>query len=438
MLQKLEICGLRGFANKQELKFAIPNAFPGSGLTLIVGPNNSGKSSIIEALNALTAKDHSPPPFHEGKRNKQADEKIEIKATTTYGSIKCLQTASVGGSHTELQPKPPIQNFPNIYVLPSRRYFAPFFTNSSVNRANYTSYFSENLRGIQTNQFSQRLTHAYLLNHKKFNSLLNEVIDSPLDWIIDQDSHGQHYIKFKKNDYYHNSEGLGDGLISLLFIIDALYDSSPRNVIVIDEPELSLHPPLLKKIAKLFIKFSQDRQIIVSTHSSYFIDLLMFENKGSIARVHLKEGNSTISQLSEGTQSKLVNLFKNQNNPHILGLDAREVFFLDDKVILVEGQDDVIFYPKIADQLSVEIKGNFFGWGVGGVTNMPLIAQLLKELGFQHVVGILDAKNETKLKELNEKFQEFSFFSIPADDIRTKSDKPNQKGLLDVERKNSR
>jgi hypothetical protein len=71
------------------------------------------------------------------------------------------------------------------------------------------------------------------------------------------------------------------------------------------------------------------------------------------------------------------------NNPHILGLDAREAFFLEEQIILVEGQEDVVFYKKIAKDLNFEINGNFFGWGVGGADNMSIVAQMLKELGFK-------------------------------------------------------
>ena len=35
----------------------------------------------------------------------------------------------------------------------------------------------------------------------------------------------------------------------------------------------------------------------------------------------------------------------------LLGLDARETLFREDGVIVVEGQEDVIYYPKILDQL---------------------------------------------------------------------------------------
>jgi chromosome segregation ATPase len=51
-LEKIEIIGFRGFSSKQIVQFSIPNGALGSGLTIITGANNSGKSSIIECLKA--------------------------------------------------------------------------------------------------------------------------------------------------------------------------------------------------------------------------------------------------------------------------------------------------------------------------------------------------------------------------------------------------
>ena len=53
MLTTLQIEGLRGFVTKQSLRFSVPNNQYGSGLTVIVGANNSGKSSILEAIRAV-------------------------------------------------------------------------------------------------------------------------------------------------------------------------------------------------------------------------------------------------------------------------------------------------------------------------------------------------------------------------------------------------
>lgn len=66
---------------------------------------------------------------------------------------------------------------------------------------------------------------------------------------------------------------MGEGIVSIFAIVDSLYDSKPGDVIVIDEPELSLHPALQKRVNNLLCRFASDRQIVVSTHSPYFIDL---------------------------------------------------------------------------------------------------------------------------------------------------------------------
>jgi hypothetical protein len=130
----------------------------------------------------------------------------------------------------------------------------------------------------------------------------------------------------------------------------------------------------------------------------------------------------------------LVGFLDDRNNPHVLGLDAREAFFLEDGVILVEGQEDVVLYRRIADQLGIEIDGDFFGWGVGGAEKMRTIAALLSELGFEKVVGLLDGDRASLLPELEREFQHFHFHVIPADDIRTKpptKPRPAVLGILD-------
>jgi DNA repair exonuclease SbcCD ATPase subunit len=51
MLKKLSIEYYKGFYEQQSIEFSIPNRKnEGSGLTLIVGPNNTGKTTIINVL----------------------------------------------------------------------------------------------------------------------------------------------------------------------------------------------------------------------------------------------------------------------------------------------------------------------------------------------------------------------------------------------------
>ncbi|MCD8209931.1 MAG: AAA family ATPase, partial [Prevotella sp.] len=70
MIEEISCCGYRGFAQKQVLKLAIPdNEKRGSGLTVLIGPNGGGKSTIVECFSKINQKKAS---FSEGKRNKLA------------------------------------------------------------------------------------------------------------------------------------------------------------------------------------------------------------------------------------------------------------------------------------------------------------------------------------------------------------------------------
>lgn len=84
--------------------------------------------------------------------------------------------------------------------------------------------------------------------------------------------------------------------------------------------------------------------------------------------------------------------------------------------------------------LGMKLKGEVFGWGVGGAEKMELIAQILHELGFKSVVGILDSNKAELVGPLQGRFPGYRFLTLPAEDIRTK---PGRKasnavvGLLD-------
>jgi hypothetical protein len=138
--------------------------------------------------------------------------------------------------------------------------------------------------------------------------------------------------------------------------------------------------------------------------------------------------------LTEDTVKRLRGFLENVNNPHVLGINACEVFFLDDRVVLVEGQEDVVFLERVQRSLNARIDGNLFGWGVGGAENMEAIASVLHELGFSKVVGQLDGNRSDLATQLSLRFPAFHFFAIAADDIRTKEAsgaKASVRGLLD-------
>lgn len=124
MLTMLDVVGLRGFSTKQTLTFAIPNGIPGSGLTVLVGPNNAGKSTVIEALNAISHQGQSPS-FTQGRRNQAAGDLVSIRAIGDQGEIT-LESVQSGSSETRFQDDGGTRVL-NLLILPSRRAFNPYF-----------------------------------------------------------------------------------------------------------------------------------------------------------------------------------------------------------------------------------------------------------------------------------------------------------------------
>ena len=431
-VKSLTLKGLRGFSSEQSLRLAKPSGELGSGLTILVGPNSGGKSTIVEALRAFSkGKDVS---FSEGKRNKEAGDRVLIQVKLDTGDKVELKTLESGGSKTEFEPKTS-QLRDKLYVLPSRRYFSPYFVYStSMDRQQYSQLLESEARGrgARLDVFAVRLFNA-LQNQKEFNQVLQKVMDPVPDWNIDESDEEHSYLKVNAGGQYHTSEGMGEGIISLLFIVDALYDSVDGDIIVIDEPELSLHPTYQRRLAILFAEYAKNRQIVYATHSPYFADFHYLSNGAEIARVHKSNGGSTISQLSRETADSLSGLLKNKNNPHILGLNAREALFLEDRVVLVEGQEDVVYYTQLVKDIAPKLENRFFGWGVGGAGNIETISSLLHDLGFNKVAVIVDKNKRDLLPDLKKKFKEYYFDSIPAEDVRTKEEKTSKEtyGLFD-------
>ena len=91
---------------------------------------------------------------------------------------------------------------------------------------------------------------------------------------------------------YHFS----DGTIRFICLATALLQPNLPSTIVIDEPELGLHPYALDLLAELFRETSQRTQLIVSTQSAY---LLNHFNPEETVVVDREEGASRFRRLEK-------------------------------------------------------------------------------------------------------------------------------------------
>jgi len=67
---------------------------------------------------------------------------------------------------------------------------------------------------------------------------------------------------------------LSDGTLRWLCLLTILLHPDPPPLVCIEEPELGLHPDMIRPLVKLLIDASQRMQLIVTTHSDALVDEL--------------------------------------------------------------------------------------------------------------------------------------------------------------------
>ncbi len=89
------------------------------------------------------------------------------------------------------------------------------------------------------------------------------------------------------------SKFTSDGTLKLLAYLTVLYDPDPPRLIGIEEPESYLHPRLLPELAEECQQAGERTQLIVTTHSPFFINPLrpeevrvLYRGKDGYTRAH--------------------------------------------------------------------------------------------------------------------------------------------------------
>ena len=110
--------------------------------------------------------------------------------------------------------------------------------------------------------------------------------------------------KQKGSDYPLKPQHLSDGTLRFICLTTALLQPNPPSTIIIDEPELGLHPYAIEILAELIAATAKKTQLIISTQSPALVDYFEPEN---IIVVNREKGASVFKRLNKDDLSSWLN-----------------------------------------------------------------------------------------------------------------------------------
>lgn len=435
LLKSIEIANYRGFGTSQKVEFADPAS--GSGLTVLVGPNNSGKSTVLKTVRHLFSDDDV---FVAGSDDRRAEAlKITLKGKTdTDFEIAVRGRGSAARLKKEGKWAHGIGN--DIIYVPARRPWNDRFHAQQFGdnpKKQHETGFYNNLRQQEyyvDAAFGASIAQIEIAEtpKKEFTELLAKLEPTIEDWTID--NRDQDFISYRSVSGASHRIGLvGDGVSNIFRLAYALYDFRPGNVLLLDEPELSLHPQAQRRLYEEVRKLAKIGQIIISTHSPYFVSWQDIWSGAKVYRANLVQHDGTrLTTLSPETVKEIGKVADEKKNRKLYDVVAKEVFF-SRGTLFVEGQEDAhIIANYVQENFLPDIE--IFGYGAGGASLIAGWLRLARQLGIR-AAALFDGDPEGALafKKCSLEFPDDELIwlrKLPTPDIRDKLDK-GVEGIFD-------
>lgn len=428
---KLSSINIKNYCTIKDITINFPKNKP----VILFGPNNSGKSLILNSIHKLLGEKY--PLFMQLEnweyfdKNKQDNPTVELCAKFLNNEVLDL-IYGYNGDETK-----------NVFVDENRKPISvsnehrkkcsSYFVNSKDSIANafdvenpeslfsrtilklHDKFSKETINNI--NKHFEEINKEFVKDEyfykfvKDFNNTLSESIKGfvhKFDANITFDAENyaktiQILARNKHEDRTVEELSAGETQIVFLAFVKAYMEifSEENIVLIIEEPEQHLHP-LAQKWIKEFIKDLCDHgiQIILSTHSTDFIDVDYLEG---LVRVYKEDGITNIIQLSKDqlydfcissgaskydiSKANIVEYYKTKMfSDQLNGL-------FSEKVVFVEGFTEYFALPIYFKKINYSLPINGIEFVVSrGKEAIPLMIRLYKAYGYKCFV-ICDGDN---------------------------------------------
>lgn len=264
----------------------------------------------------------------------------------------------------------------NVFFTPLLLYISPFrgVTNAalevSLSSASYNAELAQVAKSTSRSTSSLiRLASLYFSEKRRlFESMLGgyennwnkdpdvqfvsrslERIGYTWDISLEDLNKNTYIIKLKKDGREFLLNQASSGEVELInFILGLITMSLSGSIVIIDEPELHLHPKWVNILRGFFMEyaFSRKNQLMIVTHSGTFINSSTYR---FLTRVYKDEhGSSKIHQITSENQQEDKELL------HFINATNNEKIFFSDFVMMVEGDTDEIVFKKILEIIKKE------------------------------------------------------------------------------------
>ena len=294
-----------------------------NALNIIIGANGSGKSNFIDFfkfVNKIISKDLELYVAQQGGANKflhfgnKKTEELSFKLEFSPNSYSAtlipnisnkfifknevvdfltddIKLDSVGNKESSLLDNRTISNYVVSYLKDWKLYH--FHDTSHTAKVKESCNINDNsiLREDASNlaSFLYTIQINNKLSYRKIVKTIQRVAPFFKDFILEPDIHNKDSIRLKwkhrGTDEYFDAHDLSDGTLRFICLTTLLLQPKLPSIILLDEPELGLHPFALKILASIFRVVSNKTQIIVSTQSPTLADEFDIEDIIVVDRV---------------------------------------------------------------------------------------------------------------------------------------------------------
>ena len=319
-------------------------------LVVLAGSNGSGKTRVLESI-LQYFQDHIQYNYR-GNSNKieiYFEEKEKICRNNVgdemelYEGLKSFSYHEIDNPRNEkhIKIKKELNILPKIIYVPTEINFQKMNTASTtlVQEYNFINIVNTNLIKDIPSYIATKMISAMLKNknekvgdvQKKVFNEINEIFENlSIDVKVEDISQDGRNITLFTNsagDKFDINE-LSSGEKQLFLRTLAIKMLNPENsIILIDEPELSLHPKWQQRIVDVYRKIAKNNQIIIATHSPHILGSVKKENimlldKDDEGKIIVKTGNELYNSYGQPTDRVLKDIMglKTTRNPKVFKL----------------------------------------------------------------------------------------------------------------------